>query len=105
MNSKKRKQPVNSKHTDHRFVDSPNISVKASSDQFLTTKEVAVLLKVSIQWVEIGRVYGYGPPFIKITNRMVRYRLSDIQEWIAMRLYTSTSEAQAEATLNMSRRF
>lgn len=61
--------------------------------QFLTTKEVATLLKVSTQWVEIGRVQGYGPPFIRVTKGTIRYRYSDVINWMNSRLCTSTADA------------
>ncbi|MBK7362182.1 MAG: DNA-binding protein [Micavibrio sp.] len=53
---------------------------------------MAKLLGVSTQWLEIGRVHGYGPPFIKLTPRMVRYRIGDVKKWLADRVYHSTSE-------------
>ena len=51
-------------------------------DEFLRSKEVARLLKVSLSALEKGRS-GYGnvrPPFVRV-NRLIRYRKSDILKW------------------------
>lgn len=61
-------------------------------DEFLCTKQLAKLLSVSEQWLEIGRCHGYGPKFCKLGRGMVRYRLSDVMEWASARTFKSTSE-------------
>lgn len=63
-----------------------------NGDQLICTKKMAKLLGVSTQWLEIGRVHGYGPPFLKLSNRMIRYRVSDVREWLDKRSHGSTSE-------------
>lgn len=60
-------------------------------DEFLCTKQLAKMLGVSVQWLEIGRCYGYGPKFCKLGAGLVRYRLSDVMKWVAVRTYESTS--------------
>jgi excisionase family DNA binding protein len=57
----------------------------------LTQDEAAELLKLSVRTVERLRVSGSGPKFLKIRNS-VRYRLEDVQSWVASRLVGSTSE-------------
>ena len=42
------------------------------------TDEVASWLLVSHQWVELGRLYGYGPKFTRLSPRMIRYRRGDV---------------------------
>ena len=56
-------------------------------DQLMTTQQVADLLCVSIQWLEIGRSRGnnYGPPFKRLSPRMVRYRRGDLRTWLESR--------------------
>jgi hypothetical protein len=60
-------------------------------DALLDTKQVARLLRVSVEWLEIGRCRvkgrekGYGPPFIRINKRMVRYRVGDLIKWLRSR--------------------
>lgn len=48
----------------------------------LTTKEVATLTGFSTSYFEKGRVYGYGPRFLRIRGRIL-YRLSEINTWIS----------------------
>lgn len=47
----------------------------------LTTEQTAKYLQCSTQRIEIWRHHGEGPPYIKL-GRMVRYRKSDLDEWI-----------------------
>ena len=64
-------------------------------DELLTTVQAAALLGNSIQWWEIARHRGYGPRFIRLSSRSVRYRRSDIRKWLEERSYTSTAEYEA----------
>ncbi len=66
-------------------------------DPLLTTTEAAEYLGVTPRCAEAWRVRGGGPPFIKISARAVRYRLSDLNRWIEERLRTSTSDDGAAA--------
>jgi hypothetical protein len=61
-------------------------------DDLLTTEEVAAWLHVSMQWLEIGRHHGYGPPYVRISPRMIRYRRGDVLTWLAGRTHTSTAD-------------
>ena len=47
-------------------------------DQLISTKQLAALLGVSDQWVEIGRSKGYGPKWVVIGPRCIRYRMADV---------------------------
>jgi hypothetical protein len=58
----------------------------------LATDEVAALLCYSIQWVEIARHRGFGPPFIRLSPRRVRYLRSDVIAWLKTRRHASTAE-------------
>ena len=53
-------------------------------DRFLTTKEVAAIVKLSPRTLDRYRVYGKGPPFYKFGNR-VRYKVVDVESWAAKR--------------------
>jgi hypothetical protein len=64
----------------------------ADPNQLLTTKEESRLLNASTQWLEGGRLRGYGPPFLKLSDKMVRYRLGDTVEWLKTRTRQSTAE-------------
>jgi hypothetical protein len=56
-------------------------------DDLLTTRALAVWLGVSEEWLEIGRraKEGYGPRFIKLARNIVRYRRSDVLDWLEKR--------------------
>jgi predicted DNA-binding transcriptional regulator AlpA len=53
------------------------------SDRLLHTEEAARYLSVSPAMLERLRWLGDGPPYIHPTGgRIVRYRLSDLQQWL-----------------------
>ncbi len=65
---------------------------EGSPDEYLTTRQVADLLAVSVSWLEIGRMKSrnYGPPATTLGNgRLVRYRRSDLLRWLAERAAAS----------------
>jgi predicted DNA-binding transcriptional regulator AlpA len=47
---------------------------------------------LSVSTLEKLRVYGDGPPFVKL-GRAVRYRVADLENYLAARVVTSTSQA------------
>jgi len=63
--------------------------------QLLTTKEAAILLGVSMAFLERDRWAGARIPFIKIGSRAVRYRASDIDSYISAQVRISTSDEGA----------
>jgi predicted DNA-binding transcriptional regulator AlpA len=64
----------------------------ADPDQLLDTNAVAKLLAVSRQWVELGRHYHYGPPYLRLSPKRIRYRRRDLLAWLAERVHASTAE-------------
>ena len=58
---------------------------------FLTPKEAAELLKVSLSWLAKARMRGDGPPFIKI-GRCIRYSEAALQEWAKSQQHRSFSK-------------
>ena len=62
-------------------------------DKLLTTKEAAPLLGVSKAFLERDRWAGAQVPFIRVGSRAVRYRLSDLNEFIESRRRVSTAHA------------
>lgn len=52
---------------------------------------------MSVSTLEKLRVYGGGPRFAKVGARggRVVYRISDLDEWLASRIVSSTSESVA----------
>jgi excisionase family DNA binding protein len=64
----------------------------SGTDILLTDHQVAEITGRSRKTLQKDRVYGGGLPFIRF-GRAVRYRLSDVQAWVAsQRSFTSTSE-------------
>ena len=51
------------------------------SIEYMTTPEAAAYLRVSRQWLEIGRSKGYGPPFTKVEG-IVRYKREQVDSWM-----------------------
>jgi hypothetical protein len=64
----------------------------AAGSDVMTTHECADFLRVSHQWLEIHRVDGDGPPFLRVGSRHIRYSRAAILEWLSKRSHTSTGE-------------
>lgn len=58
-------------------------------EQFYTEEPIAEFLNISVKTLRAMRLRGDGPPFYKLGGS-VRYRLSDIEQWIEERRRTST---------------
>jgi hypothetical protein len=74
-------------------------------EQLLSTRETAVFLGISEQWLEIrrGQIDG-GPPFVKLGPGCIRYRLSTLLDWLKGREYASTAHYEKLARSRWSRR-
>lgn len=57
-------------------------------------KDAAELLGLTRRTLQKWRTDGRGPPHVKISQRCVRYRVEDIEEWIESKLRTSTSDVR-----------
>jgi len=79
-------------HLDRRAARLFDEGSTGQPDDRRSTAELAGWLGVSNQWLEIGRSRGYGPKFVRIGPRRVRYRRNDVLEWLAERSYQCTSE-------------
>ncbi len=53
------------------------------SDSYLNTVQAASILGLKPSTLEAWRMYGRGPPWIRMGPRIVRYRLSDLNQWIS----------------------
>lgn len=62
------------------------------TNRLLTTAEAAEFLGVSKAFLERDRWAGARVQFIKIGSRAVRYRLSDLDNYIERQVRRSTSE-------------
>ena len=79
-------------HLDRRAADIAEKGREGDPDDLLTTKEEADWLGVSPQWLEIGRSKGYGPPFVRVGPRHIRYRRGWTIQWLEERLHRCTAE-------------
>jgi len=68
--------------------------------ELLTTIQVAAMLGIKPNTLEINRVKGTNTiPFVKLgTSKQapVRYRRADVETWLAERTYASTSAYSAQ---------
>ena len=72
------------------------------NDQFetlLTAKQTAEILNVSEMTLANSRSTGRGinPPYVKLSNKAIRYRLSDLEEYIENNTFNNTGEAKEES--------
>ncbi len=61
---------------------------------FMTTKEAAAFMGLRSNTLEIWRLRGSGPQFVKF-GRAVRYRLTDLESYIEAQTRQSTSQQKA----------
>lgn len=62
------------------------------NDRLLTRRDVEEIFGITRRFLELAALKGNGPTMIKI-GRSVRYRSSDIREWIDAHEVRSTSES------------
>ncbi len=62
-------------------------------ERLMATSETAKLLGTSNSWLEIGRCRGYGPPWIAVTPKMIRYRRKSVLAWIEERAALAATSA------------
>jgi predicted DNA-binding transcriptional regulator AlpA len=79
-------------HIDRRADAILTATTGTNDDDLLSTPEMAAWLGCSTQWLEIGRAKGYGPPFERLSPRMVRYRRGKVRAWLDERSHRSTAE-------------
>jgi excisionase family DNA binding protein len=51
--------------------------------ELLTTREAAGYLRLAITTLEHWRLEGRGPKAIRLSSRQVRYRRTDVDQWLA----------------------
>ncbi len=55
-----------------------------SIDRYLTEREVAAQLAVSVNTLRSWRFYGRGPRWVKL-NFALRYSVRELEQWLATR--------------------
>jgi len=61
---------------------SNKIRQPANPDRLLTTGEVATLTGMGVSWLCKGRIYGWGPKYLRLSAGAIRYRWSDILAYL-----------------------
>jgi hypothetical protein len=66
-------------------------------DSLMTTQQTASWLNVSTQFLEIGRMQGYGPTATILSPKVVRYRKNAVLRWLIERerAYSKAQRAKA----------
>ena len=70
------------------------MSSAATTSPYRDTQGASAHSGLSVSFLEKLRVVGGGPPFIKV-GKAVRYKLADVDAWLATRMRNSTSEYAA----------
>ncbi len=83
--------PPHKHHIDKR-ASAIAATTTAADDELLTTPQCAAWLGVSAPWLEIGRHNGYGPPFLRLAGRLIRYRRDQVRAWLDARTHACTKE-------------
>ncbi len=68
--------------------------------ELIKEDQASITLKVSPRTLQAWRVRGCGPTFIKV-GRSVRYRISDVQEFVNRNVHQSTSEESYRVNANL----
>jgi len=70
-------------------------TIEIDGEQLLTTEQAAGFLNRPARTLEDWRYTGGGPPYVKM-GRAVRYRASDLLEWVDDRVVQSTTESDVD---------
>ena len=62
--------------------------VCAEFPKLLTTRQVAEMTGLTPEWYHRARKTGLGPPFQKVTTRIIRYDRDVVLEWFAKHTQT-----------------
>jgi hypothetical protein len=84
VSTKKFKPPIRH-HLDRRAGQILAALKTIDRDQF-TTRQVAELFGASEEWLQVGRIKGYGPPFTKVRPRLVHYPRNGLVKWLKQRM-------------------
>jgi hypothetical protein len=67
--------------------------VPISAVRIVPTRDAAAVLGLSESYLNKLRIYGGGPPYLKIGKRVL-YDVKDLQTWARAHRRTNTSEGQ-----------
>lgn len=61
-------------------------------DHLLSRDDIEAEYRLTRRWLELAALRGDGPPFFRISRRLVRYRRADFERWLANCQCTNTAE-------------
>jgi predicted DNA-binding transcriptional regulator AlpA len=77
----------NPKDTRVNRIGAPPAVASQVNKELLNTKELARLTGLSKSYFDKGRIYNYGPNFLRVLasgkTGKILYRLSDVEAWLA----------------------
>ncbi len=62
------------------------------AERVLRPEDAADMLGCTVRTLSDWRLDGRGPKFVRVSSRMVRYRMIDLQRWLEDRVVGSTSQ-------------
>jgi predicted DNA-binding transcriptional regulator AlpA len=68
-----------------------------NENELLTERDAADWLKLTSKCLQAWRQQGRGPAFVRIGSRTVRYRVTDLREWVGTHVRRSTSDPGSAA--------
>ena len=78
------------KKTGHGWKSGP-VPVEDRGIELLSRDDIETEYGLGKRWLELAALSGNGPPYVKISRRMVRYQRGAFEAWLASRTVTSTS--------------
>lgn len=63
---------------------SAQIRQPTNPEKLLATGQVATLTGMSKSWLEKGRIYGWGPKYLRLSAGAIRYRWSDVLTYLQL---------------------
>lgn len=60
--------------------------------ELLTEREVAGRYRLSVAWLRRARIARRGPVFLRVGDRMIRYRTVDIEAFLESRIISTGTD-------------
>lgn len=78
---------------DSQFVARAPGGNPASNDrQLLSRDQIEAEYGLTRRWLELAAHQGQGPPMLRLSRRMVRYRRADFEAWLAEHVIDNSTE-------------
>ena len=61
-------------------------------DHLLSRDDIQTQYGLTRRWLELAALRGDGPPYLRISRRLVRYRRADFERWLATCQRTNTAD-------------